>query len=185
MYITTDYVWFVLFDYLKKLKVYLPKHREQSVNRSCFNEGTLYIADCGDPTPSNGNATLPVGTTYGSTALISCNDGYAIQGIQYLACLGEGQWSSQPTCIRGNNCNVCLTAHESYKQCFSIFKYAWLVIMNGSIIGITQRMQLIHVCVLCRLRQCITHQWRSCNDFGNNRRPVGDHFLWWGIHLEW
>ena len=61
--------------------------------------------DCGDPgTPSNGQKTVASGTTFKKIARFSCDDGFALQGVQQRECQANGQWSgSLPSCIR-NDC---------------------------------------------------------------------------------
>ncbi|WAR08474.1 CSMD1-like protein [Mya arenaria] len=39
---------------------------------------TCVIQDCGDPSPANGSANNPKGTTYGEVALIVCDEGFVI-----------------------------------------------------------------------------------------------------------
>ena len=61
----------------------------------------LIILDCGDPSPTNGIAILPTGSTYGEVAFIKCNDSFVLQGLEHLTCEDGGTWSSNPTCIKG------------------------------------------------------------------------------------
>ena len=59
------------------------------------------LADCGDPTPSNGQANIPDGTQFGSIAVISCKPGYTVQGNALLKCLSTGRWSGNTSCVAG------------------------------------------------------------------------------------
>ncbi len=61
----------------------------------------LYIAvDCGSLTdPENGQVNTSSGTTIGSTASYSCNNGYTLNGDNTRTCESNGVWSnSQPSC---------------------------------------------------------------------------------------
>lgn len=58
-----------------------------------------YCSDCGDPSPMNGTANIPSGTTYEKVAFIECDEGYTLQGEQYVTCEDGGAWSSNPTCV--------------------------------------------------------------------------------------
>ena len=57
--------------------------------------------DCGDPAPNNGQSDTPEGTTLGSVAGVSCNDGYVLSGDAILTCESGPVWSDIPSCIRG------------------------------------------------------------------------------------
>ncbi|XP_053398440.1 sushi, von Willebrand factor type A, EGF and pentraxin domain-containing protein 1-like [Mercenaria mercenaria] len=61
---------------------------------------TCDIQDCGDPTPVNGSASFPDGTTYGETAFISCDEGYVLQGEEHITCEDGPTWSVNSTCLR-------------------------------------------------------------------------------------
>lgn len=69
-------------------------------------QGTISLvrlSDCGDPSPINGSANLPRGTTYREIAYISCASGYVIQGNSEIICGDGPAWSSLPTCLKGIN----------------------------------------------------------------------------------
>lgn len=57
----------------------------------------LIFPDCGDPSPTNGIANTPAGTTFDETATISCNPGYDVSGSSTLICLDSG-WNDTATC---------------------------------------------------------------------------------------
>ena len=73
--------------------------------RKCFTDSKLF-SDCGNPAPDNGQSDTPEGTTYGSVAGVSCNDGYVLSGDAILTCKSGPQWSDNSTCIRG--IRICL-----------------------------------------------------------------------------
>lgn len=61
----------------------------------------LIGVDCGDlDDPENGEVSL-TGTTFGSNATYSCNDGYFLEGESSRVCQSDGNWSGEaPTCER-------------------------------------------------------------------------------------
>lgn len=66
------------------------------------------FVDCGDPSPLHGTAITSNGTTAGSTAFISCSEGYNMSGSSTITCTSDG-WDSLPTCsIQGMYTFVCL-----------------------------------------------------------------------------
>lgn len=72
----------------------------------------IKFTDCGDPTPANGSASMPTGTNYEDIAVISCDEGYVLEGDEYIVCLNGSKWSDYPTCIKGNPIlflNGCIT----------------------------------------------------------------------------
>ena len=56
--------------------------------------------DCGNlPNPANGQVSNTAGTTFGQTAIYSCNAGYNLVGDSTRTCQADGMWSgSAPTC---------------------------------------------------------------------------------------
>ena len=61
--------------------------------------------DCGDPTPTNGSADLPRGTTYGAVAIVACDEGFDMLGSNYIVCQNGSKWSEVTTCqIKGKQC---------------------------------------------------------------------------------
>ena len=58
--------------------------------------------DCGNLTnPANGHVNQTTGTTFGQTAIYSCNTGYNLVGESTHTCQATGEWSgSEPTCER-------------------------------------------------------------------------------------
>ena len=60
----------------------------------------LTVVDCGVLTnPANGQVSHPTGTTFGKTAMYSCNTGYNLMGDNTRTCQATGKWSgSEPTC---------------------------------------------------------------------------------------
>lgn len=49
----------------------------------------------------NGTVEVPTGTTYGEVGFVSCDEGYVLQGDQYIVCQSGPVWSSTPVCVRG------------------------------------------------------------------------------------
>ena len=101
------------------------------------------VSDCGSPSPVNGQAVTPDGTTYGSAATITCDSGYALVGNSYLTCQNGSSWSQTPTCVRGRNnvCNLALQQHDLTNVCASFS---------------------IDDCAIAVLRRFISYQ---CNDY--------------------
>ena len=55
--------------------------------------GPLSVISCGDlPTPPNGNKIGTL-TSYGATAIFSCNTGYTLVGSRVRECMANGLWS--------------------------------------------------------------------------------------------
>ncbi|PKU34308.1 hypothetical protein llap_15388 [Limosa lapponica baueri] len=70
-------------------------------NRNCISLpvlthrplGSLSVISCGDlPTPPNGNKIGTL-TSYGATAIFSCNTGYTLVGSRVRECMANGLWS--------------------------------------------------------------------------------------------
>ncbi|XP_052809396.1 CUB and sushi domain-containing protein 3-like [Mya arenaria] len=59
---------------------------------------TCNIVDCGDPTPNNGSADIPSGTTYNEPAAVTCDTGFTRNGSSLIVCQADGTWSATPTC---------------------------------------------------------------------------------------
>lgn len=57
--------------------------------------------DCGSLSdPENGNVNTSTGTTVGSEAVYSCNEGYDLNGPEIRSCSSDGTWSdTEPTCV--------------------------------------------------------------------------------------
>ncbi|KAH0631151.1 hypothetical protein JD844_005313 [Phrynosoma platyrhinos] len=64
---------------------------------------TCRIISCGDlPVPPNGNRIGTL-TTYGATAIFSCNTGYTLVGSRVRECMANGLWSGlEVTCLAGH-----------------------------------------------------------------------------------
>uniref|UniRef100_A0A8C6YCD2 CUB and Sushi multiple domains 2 n=1 Tax=Naja naja TaxID=35670 RepID=A0A8C6YCD2_NAJNA len=64
---------------------------------------TCRIISCGDlPVPSNGNRIGTL-TSYGATAIFSCNSGYTLVGSRVRECMANGLWSGlEVTCLAGH-----------------------------------------------------------------------------------
>lgn len=61
----------------------------------------LLTSDCGSLTqPENGYVDQSNGTTYGQTAVYSCNMGYELFGSEQVICLDNGLWSMGPPVCR-------------------------------------------------------------------------------------
>jgi hypothetical protein len=69
---------------------------------------SFFIQDCLMPTVANGTiADTPNGTTFNETAIISCIDGFKLNGSSTVTCEADGNWSTLPTCdIRGTKDSV-------------------------------------------------------------------------------
>ncbi|XP_060568314.1 CUB and sushi domain-containing protein 1-like [Ruditapes philippinarum] len=73
-----------------------------SYNTSCD------IRDCGDPTPTSGFSNH-TSTTYQSTADITCDTGYDLQGSSFITCQSNGAWSETPFCQAHDCGSIILT----------------------------------------------------------------------------
>ena len=58
------------------------------------------VVDCGSlESPDNGTVDLSEGTTFGSTAVYSCDEIFVLDGNSTRVCLSSGVWSNEPpTC---------------------------------------------------------------------------------------
>ena len=65
-----------------------------------FNGINLPVAVCGPlPPPANGSVDTSSGTTAGSVALYSCDQGLVLTGSAARVCGGKGLWTpAPPTC---------------------------------------------------------------------------------------
>ena len=63
----------------------------------------MTAVNCGTlSNPANGSVSHTAGTTYGQTAIYSCNTGYNLMGSSTRSCQSTQTWSgSAPTC-QGN-----------------------------------------------------------------------------------
>ncbi|XP_060591771.1 sushi, von Willebrand factor type A, EGF and pentraxin domain-containing protein 1-like [Ruditapes philippinarum] len=59
---------------------------------------TCKLIDCGDPTPEFGSI-YTTSTTNGTVAIISCDEGYEIQGETVIMCQPSDEWTDNPSCI--------------------------------------------------------------------------------------
>ena len=68
---------------------------------------SYFTIDCKTPEqPTNGVVELTVDllTTFGATAVVTCNTGYELRGDGVLLCKSNGVWSALPSCyIKGNS----------------------------------------------------------------------------------
>lgn len=60
---------------------------------------SYFFADCQIATILNGAADLTNGTTYGTVAPVTCEDGYNLTGANAISCLETGLWSSDAACV--------------------------------------------------------------------------------------
>ncbi|KAH3837184.1 hypothetical protein DPMN_110564 [Dreissena polymorpha] len=59
-----------------------------------FNKSVNIVADCGRlPVPQHGHVS-PTATSYGSTATISCDNGFKLIGSGISTCGSDGRWNS-------------------------------------------------------------------------------------------
>jgi hypothetical protein len=72
--------------------------------------------DCGSPPTQGGTASTPKGTTYGEVAIISCNDGYTLNGTSFITCEANGNWSTLPKCIIKGKYNEINVYYAELKQ---------------------------------------------------------------------
>ena len=85
----------------------LKKHSSLSVLAYC-TLGSLLVISCGDlPTPPNGNKIGTL-TSYGATAIFSCNTGYTLVGSRVRECMANGLWSGAEVRCLGR-CGVSMT----------------------------------------------------------------------------
>lgn len=72
----------------------------------CVSMSLCVVVVCPDPDPADPNGSVQSGsTTYLSTAVYSCNNGYLLDtsegGSQVVTCQADGSWSdTAPGCIR-------------------------------------------------------------------------------------
>ena len=80
--------------------------------RSCLADGSwsgtapvCVPVDCGIlPRPQDGDVALDI-TTYGATAVYSCDPGFNVDGDATRSCLADGSWSGvEPRCVPGCSC---------------------------------------------------------------------------------
>ena len=74
--------------------------------------------DCKYPEqPANGVVELSVDlvTTYGATALVTCNTGYELKGDGLVLCKADGLWSTLPSCNIKGNANQEQHAYKQYE----------------------------------------------------------------------
>ena len=68
----------------------------------CHNQTLVIFLDCRDPpTPTHGEVRLTTAdfTTYGATAVQSCEEGYDLVGNELIICLADGNWSTSIVCL--------------------------------------------------------------------------------------
>ena len=81
--------------------------------------------ECGSLTdPDNGQVNTPSGTTFGSTAVYTCNMGYVLSHQQTVMCSSNGMWSPASPSCNGEN----TTLH--YSRIDVIHKYYSLSAVN-------------------------------------------------------
>ena len=57
------------------------------------------VSDCTTPTITNGEtAETPKGTTYNEIAIMTCEEGYTLNGNAFVTCQDDGNWTTLPTC---------------------------------------------------------------------------------------
>lgn len=66
----------------------------------------IAVISCGElPTPPNGKK-IGTQTTFGATAIFTCNSGYILVGSTVRECLASGLWSGTETHCLGNTTNL-------------------------------------------------------------------------------
>ncbi|WAR08657.1 CSMD3-like protein [Mya arenaria] len=77
---------------------------------------TCAIKDCGALTaPQDGTVDASAGTTFGASAVFSCNTGYQAIGTTTLECLDTGVWSDvEPTCEIKDNGSIDISGGTTY-----------------------------------------------------------------------
>ena len=84
----------------RKLHVTNPCASIQSLTHLCCSFSIIAVRCRRLNNPSDGSVSLS-GTTVGSTATYSCNDGFRLQGGSRRRCQNNGEWSGRaPTCQR-------------------------------------------------------------------------------------
>lgn len=78
------------------------------------------VISCGElPTPPNGNK-IGTQTSYGSTAIFTCDSGFMLVGSAVRECLSSGLWSGSETKCLGTDFWIILTnlipTHASEKE---------------------------------------------------------------------
>ena len=62
----------------------------------------IIAPDCGPLTPpANGDVDTSSGTTAGSVALYSCNEGFVLTGTADRVCGSDGRWRPDPPACEG------------------------------------------------------------------------------------
>ena len=67
------------------------------------------VVDCGSPVnPDNGQVDISNGTTFGSTAIYTCDPGYTLSGSHKLrTCGADAVWfPTEPTCNSRLTCSL-------------------------------------------------------------------------------
>ena len=62
--------------------------------------------------PVNGTVMM-TGNSVGDTATYSCDDGFALSGVEMVTCQDNGQWSDPPPICVANReciCTICKTS---------------------------------------------------------------------------
>ena len=81
---------------------------EKKKEQSKVSTNVAFISDCGSLTTSENGMMTSTGTTYNSSAVFVCNDGYDMNGTNTTSCQADGNWTtSEPTCVIQGNCSHC------------------------------------------------------------------------------
>lgn len=93
---------------------------------------------CDDPTPDDGNASLPSGLTFGASVYIYCDNGFVLVGEPYIVCLNGSMWSSEPLCILGK---LFIPPTNKFEESVYKSSYAFVGWVGAELVGM-----LLKVC---------------------------------------
>ncbi|XP_053398307.1 CUB and sushi domain-containing protein 1-like [Mercenaria mercenaria] len=131
-----DYSSGTLFGTTVTVTCYIGYNRTGASTWACVDSGwndttTCVIQDCGDPSPTDGVAKVPTGTTYGEVAFISCNEGYILQGEEHITCEEGEIWSSYPSCIKDCGDATPVNGEASYSAGTTLGETATVTCNSG------------------------------------------------------
>ena len=127
------------------------------------------MVDCGSlDAPANGSVDLSNGTTFGSTAIYSCDEVFELQGNSTRMCLLSGQWSYEPPTCDCELHMICVAYIMPFNpKLWSVWQYvytcSWFVISNRSSCASTSQRDSMtmytHTSSTCSLygQQCTSH----------------------------
>ena len=63
-----------------------------------FQYDNCTVVSCGVPPDISSGTRTFTGTTFGETAMYSCNNGFALAGSVTITCQASGEWENEPSC---------------------------------------------------------------------------------------